>query len=145
MTRDEAAAFLGARLGAYLDAASRTAADSDGNLGPVIDDALRALGYAEADLATAEPDDREGYELQLRYRALLQITLDLSVFINVGTAGESFSLQAIRQAAEKDLDRAEKAVMDYYGTLGVVAADGDAVFATLDTNINLERWCWAVV
>jgi hypothetical protein len=26
-----------------------------------------------------------------------------------------------------------------------VAADGDAVFATLDTNINLERWCWAVV
>lgn len=142
MTRDEAATFLGQRLGAYLSTVVRTVEDSAGNLQPIIDDALRALGYAEPDLATAEPDDRAGYEVQLRYRALLQITLDLAVFFNLGTGGDQYSLVAIRQAAEKDLKRAEDAVLAYYGTLGVVAADDDAVFATLDTNINVDSWTW---
>ncbi len=141
MTRDDAADYIGARLSAYLDAVSRTVADSAGNLQPIIDDALRALGYADADLAFAEPtgsDEVAGLRLQLIYRALLQITRDLAVFIDISTAGDSFKLSQMRTAALADLAIAEASVLSWFGTLDAAVADGDP-FVTVDLNFLAER------
>lgn len=128
MTRDEAAAYIGERLGAYVSAVSRTATDSAGNLMPAIDDALRVLGYADADLASAAPTnatDVEDFRIQLIYRALLLITRDLGATFFDVTVGDSFKLSQVRVAAEKDLAIAAAVVLARFGTLGVV--DGDAV------------------
>lgn len=137
MNRADAASYLGARYGAYITAVARTAEDSAANLGPVIDDALRALGYAAADLAAAEPsgeDAEEDFRVQLAYRAMLQIGRDLgATYFNVSTGGDSFALNQVRIAAEKDLALAERAVLERFGTLGVVSGDGTA-FWSIDLN-----------
>lgn len=137
MNRAEAAAYVGERLGAYLVAASRTAADSAGNLKPVIDDALRALGYAAAAVPTAAPsgeDAEEDFRVQLVYRTLLQVVRDLGpTHFAVGASGDSFALNQVRIAAEKDVALAEKAVLERFGTLGVVGGDGGAVWS-IDLN-----------
>lgn len=140
MTRDEAATYVGERLGAYLSAASRTASDAAGGLKPAIDDALRALGYAEADLATAEPDALD-MQTQVTYRALVQIKRDLGpTFFNVSTGGDSYSLQAVRAAVEKDVEEAKAAVLERFGTLGVIGTDSDSLFVTLDLNTLEPTW-----
>ena len=138
MTRDDAATYLGTRIGAYLTAVSRTAEDSDGNLAGVIDDALRALGTAAADLATAAPEgetEEEDFRVQLTYRALLQIVRDLgATYFNVSTGGDSFALNQVRAAAEKDLALAEKAVLERFGTLGVVPSGDAGAVWSIDLN-----------
>jgi hypothetical protein len=136
------AANLGARLGAYLTATTRTASDAGaGTLTPAIDDALRALGIAYADLATATADDDETTDdwiVQGTYRALLQIKRDLGATFFDVTVGDSFNLSQVRAAAEKDLADAETAVLDRFRTLGVVSGDGGAVWS-LDLNHLVPR------
>jgi hypothetical protein len=137
VNRADGATYLGQRLGAYLSAVNRTAADSSGNVQSVIDDALRALGYAAADIATAAPAGEEGEEdfrVQLIYRAMVQIVRDLGTVFNLSTSGDSFSLNQMRTAAEKDLHLAAAAVLERFGTLGVVASDDDTPFVTIDLN-----------
>ena len=78
MNRVQTATYTGERLGDYLAAVSRSATDDVGKtLKPVIDDALRALGYSEAEIPTAAPESGSEAETDLRvqviYRALLQI------------------------------------------------------------------------
>jgi len=143
VNRADGATYVGQRLGAYLSAVNRTAADSAGNLQPVIDDALRALGYGAADIATAAPagdEDEEDFRVQLAYRAMVQIVRDLGTIINVSTGGDSFSLAGIRANAEKDLLSAAADVLLRFGTLGVVGGDGDDVFATIDLNMLDDSW-----
>jgi hypothetical protein len=146
VNRADGATFVGQRLGAYLSAVGRAATDSAGNLQPVIDDALRALGTAAADLATAEPDGEdaeEDFRVQLTYRAMVQIVRDLGTTFNVSTGGDSFALNQMRAAAEKDLELAAAAVLARFGTLGVVAGELDSPFATIDLNILVDDWVMA--
>lgn len=157
MTRTEAAAFLAARFPDYLSAGNRAATDDADplvkSLRPVIDAALRALGYARADVATAEPDwtgADDDYELQLEYRALLQLARDLggSLF-DVSTGGDSFRLSQLRSAVEKDLATAERALLARFGTTGPVdLVNGTAAVGTFawDTDFLDDRpvreWCY---
>lgn len=138
MTRAEAVAFIGARFATYLTAAQRAATDTTGNLKEVLDDAFRVLGFAAADWPTAETTDAEGDEdlmVQLPYRTLEQVCRDLGATYFDVTVGDSFKLSQVRTACQKDMETAERAVMDRFGTLGVV--DGDAVgdgLSTIDLN-----------
>jgi hypothetical protein len=137
VNRDDGATFLGERFGAYLDVVLRTATDTAGNLMPVIDDALRALGTVAADLATAAPageDAEEDFRVQLAYRAMLQVVRDMGNLFNLSTAGDTFQLRQMRENAEKDLAIAKEAVLERFGTLGVVASDSDVFVATIDLN-----------
>lgn len=141
MDRDAAATYLATRLAAYLSATGRTATDGSGNLGEIIDDALRALGVASDDLSTAEAADdaeRTDWEVQLTYRALLQITRDLGATHFDVTVGDSFKLSQVRAAAEKDLALAEAAVLARFGTLGVVAGDDASPFVAIDLNYLVD-------
>lgn len=138
MNRTEAATFVGERYGAYLAAVGRSATDSDGNLKPAIDDALRALGYATADLPAAEPTETEAEEdlrVQVAYRTMAQVSRDLGATnFDITVPDGSFKLSQLRGAAEADLVKAANEVIARFGTLGVVASDGDNPFATLDMN-----------
>lgn len=138
MNRSDAAAFVGTRFAAYLTAASRTAADTTGNLKEVLDDAFRALGVLPDDLATAETTDAEGTEdlmVQLPYRTLEQICRDIGATYFDVTVGDSFKLSQVRGACQKDLEQARSAVLERFGTTGVVDGDGagDGI-STIDLN-----------
>ena len=137
MDRSEAVAFIDDRYGDYLSAASREASDDAGKtLKPVIDDAFRALGVASADLATAETSGEEADEdlrVQLAYRAMQQIVRDLgATSFDISTGGDSFKLSQLRAAAEKDLAEAKASVLERFGTLGVVPAEGSSPFVSID-------------
>lgn len=143
MNRAGLATNLGARLGAYLTATTRTASDAGtGTLAPAIDDALRALGIAYADLATATADTDEvidDWVVQGTYRALLQIKRDLGATFFDITVGDSFKLSQVRVAAEKDLADAEAAVLERFGTTGVVSGDGGPLWS-IDLNYLAPSW-----
>jgi hypothetical protein len=120
VTRDEAVTYVSDRLADYLDAASREASDNPGKtLRPVIDDALRAMGVGEDSLALYATDDPElviDFQVQVIYRALLQLNRDLgATMINYSGAGKSYSLQAIRQAVREDLQAAAEDVDKRFG------------------------------
>lgn len=139
MNRSEAVAFLDERYSDYLSAASREASDDAGKtLKPVIDDAFRALGYVAADIPTATTDGEEADEdlrVQVAYRAMAQIVRDLgATSFDLSTGGDSFKLSQLRAAAEKDLAEAKTAVLERFGTLGVVPAEGSSPFVSIDLN-----------
>ena len=147
MTRDDIAAFVAARFGVYLSAAARGTTDAAGGLATVIDDALRALGVADADLATeatVDALDGEDVRVQVAYRAMSQIVRDLGGIFNLSTAGDSFSLYQMRQSAEKDLAEAKAAVLERFGTLGAIPSGSDSPFVVIDTNYLEDTYAeWA--
>lgn len=115
MTRAELAAWIGARYGAYLSAASRPATDAPGGLKEPMDDALLALGYLEANLATAAPTESVAVA-DLRaagaYFTMVQVVRDLGVLFDLGTSsGGNYRLSQMRAAAEKDLAQAEAVML----------------------------------
>lgn len=113
MTRADLAAWIGERYGAYLDAASRSATDSAGNLKAPIDDALMTLGYAEAALPTVvitETSPIADARAATAYQVMSQIVRDLAVLFDLGTSGGgNYRLSQMRAAAEKDLLSAQAA------------------------------------
>lgn len=148
MTRDEVALYVSERLGAYLSATSRAATDSGaGGLTPAIDDALRALGYAAADIPTAAPTDaadEEDLRVQTLYRVMLQVVRDMgATLFDLSTGVDSFKLSQLRAAAEKDLALAASAVLERFGTVGIVASDSDSPFVTIDLNYLQDDLCEA--
>jgi hypothetical protein len=144
MDRADVSEYLGERYGAYLDAVSRTAADSVGNLKSVIDDALRALGYAAADIPTAvsaTEDEDDDLKLQASYRLMEQVVRDMGPqFMDISTAGDSFKLSQLKAAATEELNRLREEVLDRFGTLGVVATGDGDVFASIDVNNLTDAW-----
>lgn len=139
MNRAEAVEFINDRYSDYLTAASREASDDPGKtLKPVIDDAFRALGYVAADIPTATTSGEEADEdlrVQLAYRAMQQIVRDLgATSFDISTGGDSFKLSQLRAAAEKDLAEAKAEVLERFGTLGIVPADGASPFVSIDLN-----------
>lgn len=109
-----------------------SAADSTGNLKEPIDDALRAIGYVEADLATAEPTNARGFIAMVRYHALRVIWERIGDRFNVSTSGDSFALNQAFGNVEKLLDRASKDVIEIYGSLN--PSDGSAGIITINNN-----------
>lgn len=138
MNREDAAEFVGDRFGQYLLAVTRDATDTVGNLKAAIDDAFRALGYVAADIPTATTSGEEADEdlrVQVAYRAMQQISRDLgATSFDLSTGGDSFKLSQLRAAAEKDLAEAKAEVLERFGTLGVVPADGASPFVSIDLN-----------
>ncbi|MGE0541217.1 MAG: hypothetical protein AB7R89_13670 [Dehalococcoidia bacterium] len=138
MNRTDAVSYIGARFAKYLTAASRTAADTTGNLAEIIDDAFRALGVLPGDLATAETTDVEGdvdLIVQLPYRTLEQVCRDIGVTYFDVTVGDSFKLSQISGACRKDLEEAKAAVLERFGTVGVVDGEGAGEgISTIDLN-----------
>jgi len=132
MDRADAVVYINDRLADYLDAADRDASDGAGKtLRPIIDDALRALGTSEDDLATAiilGDSPVTGFRVQLLYRTLLQLNRDLgATMINVSTAGDSFSLRDIRAAVKEDLEQAEQMVLARFGTVEILDASASSI------------------
>lgn len=134
MTRAEAAAFVADRYGAYLSAASRSATDTPGGLGPAIDDALRALGLP-VDAPPVDPDGEDDLRVQVTYRAMAQLVRDLgATLFNLSTQGDSLGLGSIPQNAQKELDEAKAAVLERFATLGVVSTGDGGALITMDLN-----------
>jgi hypothetical protein len=141
MTRDEVADYIGERYGALLAEVGRSADDSAGNLQSVIDDAFRALGYLESELATAaptEPEEVTDVRIQALYRAIVQIRRDLATRFDVSIAGDSYRLSQVKAAVDTEVVLAEAAVLERFGTLGVVITGDDASpFVTIE-----EQMLW---
>jgi hypothetical protein len=130
VNRADAAAYLGDRFAAYLTASNRTSADAVGGVKGPIDDALTMLGYAAAELPTADPGDEgaEDFRVQLDYRLLRQIHRDFGgTLFNVVSSGDSYSLYQQQTSVEADLANAEQAVLQRFGTIGQVAGVGGVV------------------
>jgi len=137
MNRLDAATFVGLRVSAYLGAAGRAATDTTGSLKEVIDDAFRALGYLEASLTTATTTTAtadEDLRVQVMYRALLQVVRDIGATYFDVSVGDSFKLSQVRTAAEKDLALAMAAMIERFGTLGIVPIAGASLVWSIDTN-----------
>lgn len=138
MDRSDAATFVGERYGQYLLAVTRDATDTVGDLKSVIDDAFRALGYVAADIPTATTDGEEADEdlrVQVAYRAMQQIVRDLgATSFDYSDPDGSYKLSQLRAAAVVDLAEAKDAVLERFGTLGIVPADGSSPFISLDLN-----------
>lgn len=151
MNRDDAAEFVGERYAQYLAVVERDAEDSSGNLKAPIDDALRALGFVAAELATAETDGEEAdedFRVQVAYRAMAQISRDLgATTFDISTKGTSLKLSQLRAAAVGDLAEAKAAVLERFGTLGIVpSGEEESLFITIDTNYladNVFEESWA--
>ena len=91
--------------------------DSAGNLKEPIDDALRAMGYAEDDLAGAEPENARGFIAMVRYHTLRAVWERIGDRFNVSTSGDSFSLNQGFGNVEKLLKQAEQDVIAIFGSL----------------------------
>lgn len=114
--RAEIADWIGQRYGRYLDAVGRPAADDPAGLGPALDDAERALGVASYPLV--DPEDQEDMLLHASYRAMEQVVRDMGPeFFNVSVSGNSFSLQQVRAAAEKDLASLKEEMVLAFGSV----------------------------
>jgi hypothetical protein len=134
MTRDEAAIEIGLRLALLLEEADITASDDPGALKEPIDDALRLMGYAEAEIATADPDDVPGFLTTLRYFTLRAIRDALAVNFDITSDGDSFRLSQVRDAVEKMLTAAAADVVAIYGRLTITSAD--AAIISVDLNFK---------
>lgn len=144
MTRDEAAVEVGRRLSVVLAEAGIAVADTAGNLKEPLDDALRAMGYAETDLATAESDDAAGLLAMLRYQALRTAEERLAAKFDLSTGGDSFRLSQIAANVRALLARAEADAIALFGSL-VMAANGGLVllempFLEPDAETLVERY-----
>ncbi len=131
MTRAEVAAQVAIRLSAQLADAGLAATDVTNGLKEPIDDALRSLGYAEADLATAAPSDAPGFILMAKYHTLRLVLEKVADRFDVTTGGDSYRLNQVIANLEKLLARAEADVIRWFGAL-VVADDGGVIVVDLN-------------
>ena len=88
-------------------------------------------GTAETSGTVADED----LWVQLPYRALEQVCRDIGATYFDVTVGDSFKLSQISGACRKDLEDAKAAVLERFGTVGVVDGDGasDGI-STIDLN-----------
>ena len=132
-TRAEIATWIGLRYGRYLDAVGRLPEDSPEGLGPALDDSERALGGPAYPLAF---EDQEDMLLQASYRTMEQVVRDMGPeFFNVSVSGNSFSLQQVRAAAEKDLASLKEEMTLAFGSI----SGGGGGIITMDLNYLTER------
>src|SRR5690349_21715701 len=127
MTRADAVAAIAAELSSLLTSAGMAAADTTGNLKEPIDRALRTLGYAASELATATPDDDAGFLALAIYESLKTIVARLAANFDIATAGDSYRLQQVFANAKSVLEQAAATVAGLYGSAtasgGIVNVD----------------------
>lgn len=109
--RDETAR----RLGTILTAATIAATDTTGNLKEPIDDALRMLGYAESELATAEPASSLPFLALVRYTTLRLAWDRRSQSFDLNSEGTGLRLQQRVATLERMLKDAEGEVIRIFG------------------------------
>lgn len=136
MLRADLVAYIADELGDFLDAADREASDAAGKtLRPIIDNAIRAVGMVDADLASVLPLSARELDLRIQatYRALVQINRDLgATMINFSGGNASYSLRAIYDAAKDALEEARQAVLARFGTTEYL--DDTSGVGFIDTN-----------
>jgi hypothetical protein len=116
MNRADVASHLGLWFSTYLSETGLTAVDNSANLGPVIDATFRAMGFNEADLATAESDDVQALLAQAEYRLMLLIVNRLGAEIDLGISGDSYRLEQVWQHAQKKLEECRALVEELFGS-----------------------------
>jgi hypothetical protein len=126
-TRAAIVAHLSAWYDGPLEDADLAATDTAGNLAEVIDAALRDMGVADAELASAAPVDGAGFRLLAEYHALRRVVLRLQSRIDIGTDGDTFRLQQAYDNALKLLALAEKRVSGGVVTPPTVPRTGSGV------------------
>lgn len=133
MTRAEMAAQLGIRLASVLAKVGLAAADVSGALKEPIDDALRSMGYAEDELATAAPDDAVGFLAMARYQTLRHVRDALATQFDASLPG-GLSGRRSQVFAQVTIlvEAAEGDVIRLFGSVDAPAADGGLV--TMDLN-----------
>lgn len=136
MNRLEVAAAVGARLVTQLGDAGMSSSDSSGNLKEPIDDALRALGYAEGDLSTAEPEDARGFIAMTRYHALRAVWERIGDRFDYSDPDGSAKLNQTIGNVEKLLARAEADVIVIFGSL-YPSGEGGGI---ITINVNTLGW-----
>jgi hypothetical protein len=125
VTRADAVAAIAAELSSLLTSAGMAATDTTGNLKEPIDRALRTLGYAASELATATPDDDAGLLALAIYETLTTIVARLAASFDIATSdGSSYRLQQVFANAKTVLEQAAATVTGLYGS---VAASGGVV------------------
>lgn len=132
MNRSEVASAVGSRLVTQLGDAAMSAADTSGNLREPIDDALRAMGYTEADLATAEPEDARGLIAMVRYHVLRIVLERIGDRFDYSDPDGSARLNQTIGNVEKLLARAEADVIAIFGSL--YPTDTTARIITINNN-----------
>ncbi len=135
MTRADIVGYLAARLGSLVAEAGMAASDTTGNLKEPLDDALRGMGYAEADLTTVVPTDTRSVLISARYQTLLRIQEAIADRFDVSVGGDSFKLQQVIDNVEKLLAKARAEMFTTSGfqsgtiSLGFLGSEADVVEA----------------
>lgn len=136
MNRAAAAAEMGTRLAALLTDAGMSAADQAGQMKEPLDDAFRALGFAEADLATADSGDPVGLLAMLRLFTLRAVRDSIAIRFDVGISGDSYRLSQTVAALDRLVAQAEAAVEVLFGPGAAagasISANGGMVVLDLD-------------
>jgi len=132
VTRSDIVAYLIARYGRLLAEAEVVMTDSVGGLKEPIDDALRAMGYAEADLATAAPTDTWGSLIYVRYQTLLRIQEAIADRFDVTVDGDSFRLQQMIDNVEKLITKARDEMIATFGVASLTVQSGTLNLGFLD-------------
>ena len=130
MDRASVAALMGLRLSGLLGQAGMTSADEPGNMKEPIDDALRGLGYAEADLATADHEDVPGFIAATRYFTLKAILERVSASFDLTDEGSSIRLSQVVDHVRKLMNEAWEDASQYISGGGDPIIDLDLNFLT---------------
>lgn len=134
MLRSDAATLVALDLSAVLTAANMQGTDTTGNLKEPLDRALRAMGVAESDLATAAPDDGALFEAQAQYETLRTISRRLGDQMSLGTGGDNFQLNQVFTNVQTLLKEAAdrvKALGGSPGGSGIAVGVWDTGFAAV--------------
>lgn len=93
MTRSEALAYLQARFNRLATEAGMGTADDSSGYGPVLDGALRLLGFSTAQLATANvaSADEAKYLSALQYEALRHVQRQVVMRVDISLDGPQVS------------------------------------------------------
>jgi hypothetical protein len=115
VTRDDALAYLQNEFSAQIADTGQPDTDTIDGFETVINSALRELGIARSAFDTAEvADEDEGaFQAFLDYFALLRFAKLLAQNINIGTGGDTFSLQQAFGNVKSLLEMAKTAAQVY--------------------------------
>lgn len=140
MTRNDVATYLGAVLDDLLADTGIAATDTSGNLKEPLDDALRSMGTATADLATAEPDDDRRFLLTAEYHTLRRMLAKLAVRFRLSTGGTALSLEQVHDHVKDRFDEVKAELIAAYGSVDGGAASGASAIYMPFLDQTEEEW-----
>lgn len=151
-TRGWVVTELSRRLATQLSDAVIAATDTAGNLKEPVDDALRMLGYAEAELALAVPDDTEaaGFLALARLTTLKAVRDRLADRFDINVTGAiGLRLQQVVATVERMITEAQADVIAHYGAIPAAGTDTmieiDMGYSTDPSTVVSRDWPWTIV